>query len=72
MGRVDDEVREAVSQVVNNGELCVQALIVLYVTDDEGDNWIKLRATDMPWWSLIGLFEGGKSMVDIEDPDRGE
>jgi hypothetical protein len=66
---LDARVREAVAPLAGEGELIMQAVVVIEVMHEDGTRGLRTKATDMPWWQLNGLMVGG--MITHEDVEDG-
>jgi len=57
-------VMEAVSPLVNDGEFIVQAVVLVHVVNDDGEDILRLLPTEMPWWTVNGMLAGASILVD--------
>ena len=72
MTDVDDKVRLTLAPLIDNGELLMSAVIILDVCTTDGDStdrWVRLKGTDGPWWSTMGLIEAGRIIMLEESTD---
>lgn len=64
---LDARVREAVAPLAGEGELIMQAVVVIEVMHPDGERGLRMKGTDMPWWQLNGLLVG--AMITHEDAE---
>lgn len=62
VSRVQDVLQRAAGELVADGQLVMNVVMVFDVLDVDGvSTELRTCATAMPWWTANGLLEAGKS-----------
>jgi hypothetical protein len=66
---IDSQVRSMASPLIEEGELLVDCAIVVTYFDTDGIQYLRLRGTNMPFWTLNGMLEAAK-IIDTQAEDE--
>jgi hypothetical protein len=65
---IDSQVRSMASPLIEEGELLVDCAIIVTYLDTDGIQYLRLRGTNMPFWTLNGMLDAAKTTeVQVED-----
>lgn len=59
-----NQIMHAISPLLNEGEFIVQAIVLVHVVNSDGEDFLRLLPTEMPWWSVNGMLTGASILVD--------
>jgi hypothetical protein len=57
---IDSQVRSMASPLIEEGELLVDCAIIVTYLDTDGIQYLRLRGTNMPFWTLNGMLDAAK------------
>jgi hypothetical protein len=61
---VSEVIRTVGGEFLLPDELLVDAIVVITVLGEDGEQYLRLKATPMPWWTLNGMLEAAKITED--------
>jgi hypothetical protein len=64
MENEDRLIGDVTQSLLEPGELLVDSVVIVSVLDEDGEQYLRMKATPMPWWTLNGMLEAAKVVED--------
>lgn len=64
MENEDRLIGDVAQSLLKPGELLVDSVVIVSALSEDGEQYLRMKATPMPWWTLNGMLEAAKVIED--------